>query len=107
MGARFSWSWMGISTTFTGGGSWLTHMLSIWSPDAVWGVVDATRKLEDVVPWLDGLPRLDAVMIQETEATADPAAVLSHLTAPVARIDGARATAHRWASLLCERLEGM
>jgi hypothetical protein len=91
----------------TGGGSWLTHMLSIWGPDAVWGVVDATRKLEDVVPWLDGLPRLDAVMIQETEATADPAAVLSHLTAPVARIDGARATAHRWASLLCERLEGM
>jgi hypothetical protein len=91
----------------TGGGSWLTHMLRAWTPDAVWGVVDATRKLEDVVPWLDGLPRLDAVMIQETEATADPAAVLSHLTAPVARIDGARATAHRWASLLCERLEGM
>jgi hypothetical protein len=90
----------------TGGGTWLTHMLSIWAPEAVWGVVDATRKLEDVVPWLDGLPRLDAVMIQDTDATADPAAVLSHLTAPVARIDGARATAHRWASLLCERLEG-
>jgi hypothetical protein len=89
----------------TGGGSWLTHMLSIWAPEAVWGVVDATRKLEDVVPWLDGLPRLDAVMLQDTEATADPATVLSHLTAPVARIDGARATAHRWASLLCERLE--
>jgi hypothetical protein len=91
----------------TGGGTWLTHMLAIWAPDAVWGVVDATRKLEDVVPWLDGLPRLDAVVVQETEATADPAAVLSHLTAPVARIDGARATAHRWASLLCERLEEM
>ncbi|GAB3356446.1 hypothetical protein [Modestobacter lapidis] len=91
----------------TGGGNWLAHMLAIWAPDAVWGVVDATRKLEDVVPWLDALPRLDAVVVQETEATADPAAVLSHLTAPVARIDGARATAHRWASLLCERLEDM
>jgi hypothetical protein len=89
----------------TGGGTWLQHMLSIWSPDALWGVVDATRKPEDVVPWLDALPRLDAVVVQEIEATADPAAVLSHLTAPVARIDGARATAHRWASLLCERLE--
>jgi hypothetical protein len=91
----------------TGGGGWLAQMLSIWSPVAVWGVVDATRKLEDVVPWLDGLPRLDAVMVQDTDCTADPAAVLSHLTAPVARVDGARATAHRWASLLCERLEEM
>jgi hypothetical protein len=82
-------------------------MLSIWTPVAVWGVVDATRKLEDVVPWLDGLPRLDAVVVQDTDCTADPAAVLSHVTTPVARVDGARATAHRWASLLCERLEEM
>ncbi|MCU1604697.1 MAG: hypothetical protein JWP46_1162, partial [Modestobacter sp.] len=91
----------------TGGGGWLAQMLSIWAPVAVWGVVDATRKLEDVVPWLDGLPRLDAVVVQDTDCTADPAAVLSHVTAPVARVDGARATAHRWASLLCERLEEM
>jgi hypothetical protein len=91
----------------TGGGRWLAQMQSIWAPVAVWGVVDATRKLEDVVPWLDGLPRLDAVVVQDTDCTADPAAVLSHVTAPVARVDGARATAHRWASLLCERLEEM
>jgi flagellar biosynthesis GTPase FlhF len=91
----------------TGGGGWLAQMLSIWTPVAVWGVVDATRKLEDVVPWLDGLPRLDAVVVQDTDCTADPAAVLSSVTAPVARVDGARATAHRWASLLCERLEEM
>ncbi|MEU2348247.1 hypothetical protein ABZ534_06000, partial [Modestobacter sp. NPDC013298] len=86
-------------------GSWLAHMLQVWTPAAVWAVVDSTRKLEDVVPWLDALPRTDAVMVQETEATADPAAVLSHVTAPVVAVDGARATPHRWASLLCERLE--
>jgi hypothetical protein len=87
------------------GGTWLSHMIAIWGPDAVWAVVDATRKIEDVAPWLDGLPRLDAVVLQETDCTADPAAVLSHLTAPVALVDGVRASAHRWASLLCERLD--
>jgi hypothetical protein len=91
----------------TSGGPWLEHMLSVWSPSAVWGVLDSTRKPEDLVPWLDGLPRLDAVVVQDTDSTADPAAVLSHVTVPVALVDGARATAHRWASLLCERLEEM
>jgi hypothetical protein len=91
----------------TSGGPWLEHMLSVWSPSAVWAVLDSTRKPEDLVPWLDGLPRLDAVVVQDTDATADPAAVLSHVSVPVALVDGARATAHRWASLLCERLEEM
>jgi hypothetical protein len=89
----------------TSGGPWLEHMLSIWSPTAVWAVLDSTRKPEDLVPWLDGLPRLDAVVVQNTDATADPAAVLNHVSVPIALVDGARATAHRWASLLCERLE--
>ena len=49
--------------------------------------------------------RVDALMVQDTDLTADPAAVLSRAAVPVALLDGARATAHRWASLLCERLE--
>jgi hypothetical protein len=91
----------------TSGGPWMEHMLSIWSPSAVWAVMDATRKPEDLVPWLDGLPRLDAVVVEDTDSTADPAAVLNHVPVPVAMVDGTRATAHRWASLLCERLEEM
>jgi hypothetical protein len=91
----------------TSGGPWLEHMLSVWSPSTVWAVLDSTRKPEDLVPWLDGLPRLDAVVVQDTDSTADPAAVLGHVSVPVALLDGARATAHRWASLLCERLEEM
>ena len=43
---------------------------------------------------------------QDTDPSADPAAVLSRVTTPVAQVDGARATPHRWASLLCERMEG-
>ena len=38
-------------------------------------------------------------------SAADPAAVLRRVATPVAVIDGVRATPHRWASLLCERLE--
>jgi hypothetical protein len=91
----------------TSGGPWLEHMLAVWSPSAVWAVLDSTRKPEDLVPWLNGLPSLDAVIVQDTDATADPAAVLNHVSVPVALVDGARATAHRWASLLCERLEEM
>ncbi|WP_409332241.1 hypothetical protein [Trujillonella humicola] len=88
-----------------GGRTWLEQMLAIWAPSAVWAVVEATRKSEDLGPWLDALPRVDALMVQDTDLTADPAAVLSRAALPVALLDGARATAHRWASLLCERLE--
>ncbi|MGY1760559.1 hypothetical protein ACI79G_13440 [Geodermatophilus sp. SYSU D00779] len=88
-----------------GGGAWLEQMVAVFAPAGVWAVVEATRKPEDVGPWLDALPRVDALMVQDTDLTADPAAVLGRTSTPVALLDGARATAHRWASLLCERLE--
>jgi hypothetical protein len=84
---------------------WMAQMLAVWSPVAVWAVVEATRKPEDLEPWLAGLPRMDALIVQDTDLSADPAAVLRRVAAPVAVLDGARATPHRWASLLCERLE--
>ena len=85
---------------------WMRKMLEIWSPVAVWAVVEATRKPEDVGPWLDSMARVDALVVQDTDLSADPAAVLHRVAAPVAVLDGTRATPHRWASLLCERLEG-
>ncbi|WP_448642555.1 hypothetical protein [Geodermatophilus sp. URMC 63] len=88
-----------------GGRTWLEQVMAIFSPTAVWAVVEATRKPEDVGPWLDALPRVDALVVQDTDLTADPAAVLGRTAVPVALLDGTRATAHRWASLLCERLE--
>jgi hypothetical protein len=84
---------------------WTAQMLAIWSPVAVWAVVEATRKPEDLEPWIARLPQVDAIVVQDTDLSADPAAVLRRVDAPVALIDGARATPHRWASLLCERLE--
>ncbi|MGY2002183.1 hypothetical protein [Blastococcus sp. SYSU DS1024] len=84
---------------------WMSQMLAIWSPASVWAVAEATRKPEDLEAWLDGLTRVDALVVQDTDSSADPAAVLQRLTIPVALLDGARATPHRWASLLCERLD--
>jgi hypothetical protein len=84
---------------------WMAQLMSVWTPAAVWAVVEATRKPEDLEPWIDGLPRVDALIVQDTDLSADPAAVLRRVNAPVALLDGARATPHRWASLLCERLE--
>ncbi|MGY1885485.1 hypothetical protein ACI799_09315 [Blastococcus sp. SYSU DS0753] len=84
---------------------WMSQMLAIWSPASVWAVAEATRKPEDLEVWLGGLPRVDALVVQDTDLSADPAAVLQRLTVPVALLDGARATPHRWASLLCERLD--
>jgi hypothetical protein len=85
---------------------WMAQMLAVWSPVAVWAVVEATRKPEDVEPWLGALSRVDALVVQDTDLSVDPAAVLHRVAAPVALLDGVRATPHRWASLLCERLEG-
>jgi len=88
---------------------WTAQMLAIWAPVAVWAVVEATRKPEDLGPWLSGLPRVDALVVQDTDLSADPAGVLHRVAVPlglpVAVVDGTRATPHRWASLLCERLE--
>ncbi|WP_147252068.1 hypothetical protein [Blastococcus sp. TF02-09] len=84
---------------------WMAQMLAIWTPVAVWAVVEATRKPEDIEHWLDGLARVDALIVQDTDLSADPAVVLADLATPVAVVDGLRATPHRWASVLCERLE--
>jgi hypothetical protein len=84
---------------------WMQQMLAIWSPVAVWAVVEATRKPEDLEPWLAGLTTVDALILTDTDLSGEPAAALRRAGTPVAVVDGVRATAHRWASLLCERLE--
>ncbi len=88
------------------GGAWAAQMVQAWDATAVWGVLDSTRKPAALRSWLAGLPRVDAVVVTDTESAPDPAALLEGLPVPVAVVDGARATPHRWAALLCERLAG-
>ena len=83
--------------------AWAYHVLAALEPEATWGVVDATRKTEDVAAWMDGLGGVDALAVNELDATVSPAAVLQ-LDVPVGRIDGRTASPSLWAALLTERL---
>ena len=83
--------------------AWAYHVLAALEPEATWGVVDATRKTEDVAAWVDGLGGVDALAVNELDATVSPAAVLQ-LDVPVGRIDGRAASPSLWAALLTERL---
>lgn len=83
--------------------AWAYHVLAALEPEATWGVVDATRKTEDVAAWLGGLGGVDALAVNDLDATTSPAAVLN-LDVPVGRIDGRPASPALWAALLTERL---
>lgn len=83
--------------------AWAYHVLAALEPEATWGVVDATRKTEDVAAWMHGLGGIDAIALNDIDATVSPAAVLQ-LEVPVGRIDGRPASAALWAALLTERL---
>ncbi|HVM18546.1 MAG TPA: hypothetical protein VM307_01150, partial [Egibacteraceae bacterium] len=83
--------------------AWAFHVLAALEPAATWGVVEATRKTEDVAAWMNGLGGVDALAVSDVDATTSPAAVLQ-LDVPVGRIDGRPASPALWAALLTERL---
>ena len=83
--------------------AWAYHVLAALEPSATWGVVEATRKTEDVAAWVNGLGGVDALAVNDVDATSSPAAVLQ-LEIPVGRIDGRPASPALWAALLTERL---
>lgn len=83
--------------------TWTRHVLDALEPAAVWAVVDAQRKPEDVVEWSERIGGVDAVALDRTEETASPAAILT-TGLPVSLLDGHRATPARWAAVLDERL---
>jgi hypothetical protein len=77
--------------------------LAALSPTATWGVVEATRKAQDVGSWTRALGGVHALALTELEETSDPAAVLE-LGIPVSRLGGRPATPRAWATLLTGRL---
>jgi hypothetical protein len=77
--------------------------LTALEPTATWGVVEATRKAQDVGAWTRALGGVHALALTGVEETADPAAVLE-LGIPVSRLGGRAATPAVWASLLTGRL---
>jgi hypothetical protein len=82
---------------------WAASMLDALEPTAVWGVVGADRKTEDVEAWAEGLGGLDALALEHLDATVSPASLLQ-LGIPVARLEGQKATPALWAVMLAERI---
>lgn len=83
---------------------WASQMLATLAPTTTWVVVDATVKTSDIQTWMDGLGRVDALVLERVDETSTPASVLE-LGLPVALIEGRRATPEAWAALLSERLQ--
>jgi hypothetical protein len=84
--------------------SWACHLIAALRPTAVWGVVEATAKTEDTAAWVQALGGMDALALENLDATVSPAAALG-LGLPVARIDGQPATAARWVATIVDRVD--
>lgn len=85
--------------------SWNRQALNALDAEAVWLVVPATRKTDDVAGWASRLGHMDGLVITDIDASSDPASVLQ-LGVPVAWLDGRPATPGAWAGLLVDRLVG-
>lgn len=83
--------------------AWGRHAVSVLHPTTRWGVIDATRKGEDVRAWARGLGGLHALAVTGMSCTTSPASMF-HSGVPIARIDGQIATAQLWMKLLEQRL---
>jgi hypothetical protein len=82
---------------------WVGPVLGALEPTAVWGVVEASRKEEDIAAWSEDLGGLDALCLTALDDTVSPASPL-RTGLPVALLDGETATPERWADLLLSRI---
>lgn len=83
--------------------TWAGNVIEALQPAAVWGVVEATRKPEDVSAWSDAVGQVDALALEDLDGTTSPAAVLG-TGIPVALLDGQLASPEAWTALLAGRL---
>ena len=85
---------------------WAPQLVAALQPDAVWGAVDAGRKVEDLRAELALLGPIDALIVSGAARTASPATVWD-LDIPIAIVDGRPATAGAWAGLLFDALRSV
>jgi len=69
------------------GQEWVTDILDALDATAVWAVVDATRRTDDVARWLAVVPEVSGLVVHDLALTSDPDAV-NTLGVPVAIVDG-------------------
>jgi hypothetical protein len=82
---------------------WAPQLLAALAPAAVWAVVDAGRKVEDLRAELAPLGLIDALVVVGAARTATPGTVWD-LEIPIALVDGRPATPGAWAGLLFDAL---
>ena len=83
--------------------AWASNVIEALQPAAVWGVVEAIRKPEDVSAWSRAVGQVDALAVEDLDATTSPAAVLG-TGIPVALVDGQLSSPETWTALLAGRL---
>jgi len=102
------WRRDGVAVVAVGSGTdrtsarWCRTVLHALRPTATWAVVSAAAKPEDVACFAASAGGLDALVVDDLDATVTPAAIV-RAGVPVARIDDAPATARRWSELLATR----
>ena len=79
------------------------RILAALGADAVWAIVDATRKTSDTRRRLAELGPVTAAVVVDAAETDSPATVLE-LGVPVALLDGEPASAQRWTAALLDAL---
>jgi hypothetical protein len=88
-----------------GGGSqaWAAEVIGALRPTLVLGIIDAVHKTEDMAAWIDAIGGVDAVVIENPDATVSPASVLA-LPVPVARLGHQPASPGIWVSAILDRV---
>ncbi len=92
-----------VDAPMTARPSWATHLITALRPTAVWGIVDATCKTDDIAAWADALGGLDALALKNLGATVSPAAVL-RLGIPVVQLEGQHASAMLWSAIVVDQV---
>jgi hypothetical protein len=85
------------------GRAWATDVVGALRPTAIWGVVNATAKTEDVAHWAGCFGAMDALAVENLGATVSPASALG-VGIPVARLDGHPASPARWVATIVDRV---
>lgn len=83
---------------------WGRAILAELEPVLTYGVVDASRKTEDLSAWSYALGGIDALAVDGLDNTLTPAAILAN-EIPIASIDGTAATASAWTEYLLQRTQ--
>lgn len=85
---------------------WAGDLVRALAPEALWVVVDATRKPSDTRALLRDIGTPTALVVTAAERTASPASVWE-LGAPTVLLDGRPATRGTWAALLIDKLAAL